>query len=155
MEVEGAGDELLVDGGAFGGGVVDGDFDVGVGLKFGDDVEASSAACAFEGVVRIGDDLEFVEDEAWDDDEALEDLGVGDVEDAAIDDGGGIEEHRSGAAYFFVEFDVGDDEPEVVFGLEDDGDCDEDADDADESFDALCKCGVVAWDGEIDEVDEE
>ena len=70
----------------------DADLQIGVFLNLLEDVEAAAAAVAFHGVGRVGDELEFSKDELWDDEYAVEESGLDDIGDAAVDDDGGIED---------------------------------------------------------------
>lgn len=72
-------------------------------------------------------------DEHWGLDEAC---GC-DVGDPAVDEGGGVEEDGADAADLFGEFDVGDDEAEVVLGLQDCDDAQVAKADTDDDLDGL------------------
>ncbi len=89
------------------------------------DIEAAAAAVAPELVGAVGDALQFLKDEPGDDKLLVDDAGFGDVGDAAVDDDGGVEHERSGPLDLLGELDVGDDEAEVVLGLEQRRDADE------------------------------
>jgi hypothetical protein len=97
------------------------EFDAGEGLEFLQHIEAPAAARALEAVAGVGDRLELVEHEARDDDGGFEDAGAGDVRDAAIDDDAGVEDDGARPLGGALKFDVGDDETEIVFGLQDEG----------------------------------
>lgn len=130
-------DEHGIDAFAGCGGFVDGDVEAGGALEFGDDVEAAAAAGAFAGVFAVGELLEFGDHEAGDDDGGLQDVGVGEIDEAAVDEGGAVEEHGAGAAELLAELDVGDDEAEVVLGLEDGGDAEVAEGDSDQDLDGF------------------
>ena len=93
--------------------VMDFDFVPGIALDAVEDFEATAAAGAFDGVVGIGDLLEFFEDESRDDNEPFEEIAVDEVGDAAIDDDAGIEEEEVVGFIARSKADVRDDEGEV------------------------------------------
>jgi hypothetical protein len=65
----------------------------------------------------------------------VDQTGLRDLDEARIDEGGGIQEHGALPAELLGELDVGDDESEVVLGLEDDGDAEIAEGDAQEDLD--------------------
>src|SRR5882724_5833704 len=56
------------------------------------DVEPAAPAVALERVTRVGDQLQLAQHELRDDEHAVEEAGVGDVGDAAVDDDAGVED---------------------------------------------------------------
>jgi hypothetical protein len=81
--------------------------------------------------------LQFIEDEARLDQFALHEAGLGNVRDPAVDDHGGIEDHRPAALLLFGEFHVRNDEADVVLGLNDEADREIAADNAQDHLDGL------------------
>ena len=79
-------------------------------------------AAAAHAVGTIGDSLQLVDHELGNHQLAVDDLGVDDVGDAAVDDDAGVEDARPGAFDLAGEFHVGDDEAEVVLGLQEQAD---------------------------------
>ena len=74
--------------------VVDADFDAGVALDAVEHFEAAAAAGALDGVVGIGDLLEFLEHKARHDDQAFEEIGFNQIGDAPVNDDAGIEQQQ-------------------------------------------------------------
>ena len=83
----------------------------------GEHVEPPAAAGALLAVVRFRSRLEFVEHEGGHHEAALEHARLGEVGDPAVDDGGGVEHVGAEAADVAGELNVGDQESEVVAGL--------------------------------------
>ncbi len=141
VEFLGEDEQFVIDLGGFGiiaqSVVGNDDFDLFVFLQLVEDVEAATASGAFEFIGEVGEGLQFLQDEARDDQAAFEDAGFGDIQNPAVDDDGGVDEERAGAAGFALEFDVGDDEAEVVFGLHDEADGEVAAGHADEEIGEL------------------
>ena len=69
-----------------------GDVDAAHLLDLLEDIETAAAAVALHGVRRIGDELQFLQDELRDDQRAVEKAGLADVGDAAVDDHARIED---------------------------------------------------------------
>ena len=72
--------------------VGDHDVDAGHLLDLLQDVEAAAAAVALQRVGRVGDELQFLQHELRDDQRAVEEAGLADVGDAAVDDDAGVED---------------------------------------------------------------
>ena len=56
------------------------------------DVETAASAIPFQRVGGVGDQLQFAQHELRSDDDAVEESGLGDVGDAAVDDDAGVED---------------------------------------------------------------
>ncbi len=65
--------------------------DAGHLLNLLQDVEAAAAAVALERVGRVGDELQLLQHELRDDERAVDEAGLADVGDAAVDDDAGVE----------------------------------------------------------------
>ncbi|MFN9956276.1 MAG: hypothetical protein ACK55I_24525, partial [bacterium] len=72
-------------------------------------------------VVAVGDVLQLLQDERRDHDGGVDDLGVEHVGNSSINQRAGIQHIRPPATDLFGELDVGDDEPELVAGLQQQG----------------------------------
>ena len=72
--------------------VGDHDVDAGHLLDLLQDVEAAAAAVALQRVGGVGDELQLLEHELRDDQRAVEEAGLADVGDAAVDDDAGVED---------------------------------------------------------------
>lgn len=127
----------MIDAGAAHWSFVDRDVDGGVALEAGDHVEASATSGTLEGVGGVGELLEFVNDEVGDDHRGLDKPCACDVGDSAIDEGGGVEEDGADATDLLGEFDVRNDEAEVVLGLQDRDNAQIAQADADDDLDGL------------------
>jgi hypothetical protein len=57
-----------------------------------EDVEAPPGAGAAQRIARIGQPLDLADDEPGDDHRAVQESGIGDVGDAAVDQHGGVED---------------------------------------------------------------
>ena len=75
-------------------GVVDLDLDAGRLLEPVEDVQPAAAAVPAELVGAVGDPLQLLEDEPGDDQRLVDDAGLGDVGDPAVDDDRGVEDQR-------------------------------------------------------------
>src|SRR5581483_5534484 len=69
----------------------DDDFDARHLLDFLEDVEAAPAAVALQRVAGVGHELELLEHELRDDERAVDEAGLADVGDAAVDDHARVE----------------------------------------------------------------
>ena len=82
--------------------VGDHDVDAGHLLDLLQDVEAAAAAVALQRIGRVGDELQLLQHELRNDQRAVEEAGLADVGDAAVDDDAGVEDPvaplRSGVA---------------------------------------------------------
>lgn len=87
-------------------------------LDFGEDFESAASACAAIFVRGVGDFLNFSEDEVRDNQLGFDDLCFDDIGDASINQGAAVDDERATAFQVALEFDVGDDEAEVIFGLQ-------------------------------------
>ena len=86
-------DQLQVDFADFGKvDVGDHDVDAGHLLDLLQDVEAAAAAVALQRVGGVGDELQLLQHELRDDERAVEEAGLADVGDAAVDDDAGVED---------------------------------------------------------------
>jgi hypothetical protein len=66
-----------------------------------EDVETAAAAIPLHGIGRVGHHLEFVQNELRNYQNAVEETGIGDIGDAAVDDDAGIEDLLIGAGLGF------------------------------------------------------
>ena len=98
--------------------VVDPDLDARRLLEPVEDVEPAAAAVPAQLVGAVGDALQLLEHEPRDDHRLVDHPGLGDVGDPAVDDDRGVQDQRPRTLDLLGELDVGDDEPEVVLGLE-------------------------------------
>ncbi len=117
LGAQGAGeaDELGVDFGFLREiGLVDFEFVAFVLAQAGEHLQAAASAGADDGVVGIGDFLQFVEDESGDDERALDEIGFEKVGDAAVNNNAGVEEEEVFGLGLGGEADVGDDEGEIL-----------------------------------------
>ena len=87
-------------------------------------------AAAAHAIGTVGDALQFVDHELGNHQLAVEDAGIDDVGDAAVDDHAGIEDRGPRALDFAGELDVRNHEAEVVLGLDQQADADVTKDDA-------------------------
>ena len=90
--------------------VVDFDFVGGVFLYAAEDFQATASASTLNGIFGIGDLLEFLQNEARNNNDAFEEIGFDEVSDAAVDDDAGVEQEEVVGFVLFCEADVGDDE---------------------------------------------
>lgn len=60
-------------------------------MKFVENIEAPASAITLEFVAGVGDGLKFVQHEAGHDEFLIDDARFADVGDAAVNDGGGVE----------------------------------------------------------------
>ena len=93
--------------------VVNFDFIGGAFLDTAEYFETAASTSALNGVLGVGDLLEFFQDKARDDDDAFEEIGFDEVGDAAIDDDTGIEQEKIVGFILFCEPNVRDDEREI------------------------------------------
>lgn len=104
------------------GRLIDAEVDMVHGADAVEGIEPFASACLAIGIGGIGDGLEFVEDESGDDDAVAEESALADAGEAAIDEGGGIDEDEGDIDIMGDEADVGDDEVKLVLTTEgDDG----------------------------------
>ena len=94
------------------------DVDPGVGPHAREHVEPAPGPGPQRPVGRVGRGLEFVEHERRDHEPALEQARLGEVGDPSVDDRGGIEDVGAEPTDVPGELDVGNEEAEVVAGLE-------------------------------------
>ena len=106
-----------------------------------EDVEPAAAAVAAELVGAVGDPLQLLEHEPRHDQRLVDDPRLGHVGDPAVDDDRGVEHQRPCPLDLLGELHVGDDEPEVVLGLEQGADADVADDDHEQPEIALRSVG--------------
>ena len=111
-------EQLVVDGDAFDDALLDRDVEVRVGLQAPDRVEPAAAAASLGAIAAVGERLQFVDHELRHEERRVEEAGVAELVDAAVDEHRGVEDERQHAAGLPRELDVGDDEAEVVLGRE-------------------------------------
>ena len=99
-------------------GIMDPDFDSRRFLEPVEDVEPAPAPVPPKLVGAVGDTLKLLEHEARNDELLVDDPGLGDVGDAAVDDHRRIEHERACSLDLFGKLDVRDDEAKVVLGLQ-------------------------------------
>ena len=102
-------------------GIVDLDVGRGALLEFAEDIQSATSSSSSNFVVRFGDFLKFLDDEAGNDDAGIDEFGFDEVEDAPVDQGRSIENERSPPFEFAGELNVRDDEAEVILGLQKEG----------------------------------
>ena len=133
------------------------DVEVLEAAKFVEDVEPAAAAGLLVGVGRIGDRLEFGEDEARDDEGGVEEAGLADTGNAAVDQHAGVDDDERDIDLVRDETDVGDDEVELVLAAEGDDGREIGADDEEHQLEEVNDLGIA--DGEerrgADEVGDE
>ncbi len=103
--------------------VVDADVEACVTSQRGEDIETAPAAFAFGAVVAIRNLLQLKDYELRHDEAGIEETRVHDVDNASVDEHACVNHDRAAAAGIAAELDIGDDEAEVVLGLEDETHC--------------------------------
>ena len=149
IEVAGEGDKHGVDFAFAGAGefLVDGEFDVAVFAEEADFFETAFAAIGFDGVAGIGEALEFVKDEAGDDEGGREEAGGHEGLDPTVDDDVGIEQERLAFGAVAAEANVGNDDSELVaLAAEGEGNAEEGEGRVDDDLDDV-EDGVTFLDG--------
>jgi len=76
-------------------GLEDLDGKLALATETGEDFQAAAASGAAERVVGVGDVAKLIEDKSRDDESAADEAGLGDIGDAAVDDGAGVDEDPS------------------------------------------------------------
>src|SRR5439155_9675429 len=112
--------------------VVDLEIDALVIAQAIEDVESAATTGPPQLVAGIGDRLQLGQHESRHDELVVEDVRLDQVGDAAVDHHAGVEDVGLEALHFLREFDVGNDEAEIVLRLNEDADADVAEDHAEE-----------------------
>ena len=95
-------------------GLVNFDIELRRALEAAQHLQAAASARLADGIVGIGDQLQFAEHKARHDDDALDKIGLDQVGDPAVDDDAGVEHEEVLRPILRRETDVGNDEREIL-----------------------------------------
>ena len=107
---------------------------LGVVLQPLEDVQPAPAAVALQLVGAVGDALQLLEDEARHDQLGVDEPRITDIGNPAVDDDTGVQHQRPSPLHLLGKLHVGDDEPELVLGLQQRRDGDVATGDGDDEF---------------------